>query len=279
MKIQCIDCQSQSAPQDFARSLRETGFAVLTNHGIDAARIQAIYSAWSEFFAQSDQEKSAFVQAGQRGFFPYLSENAKGAVQKDLKEFFQVYPDAEVPADQEAITRQTYTELSDLGGQLLTWLQAAMPAELQMQLSMPLPDMAKQSPKTMFRILHYPPVDSEYAKAGAIRAAAHEDINLITLLLAGSAPGLQAQDVSGEWHEVSCDPGMIAVNAGDMLQMATDGYFPSTTHRVVNPEGQAAGTPRYSMPIFIHPHSEVELAPGVTADDYLNERLREIGLS
>lgn len=131
----------------------------------------------------------------------------------------------------------------------------------------------------MFRILHYPPVDQEQAQAGAIRAAAHEDINLITLLLAGSAPGLQAQDLNGNWHDVSCDPGMIAVNAGDMLQMATGGYLPSTTHRVVNPEGQDASQPRYSMPIFIHPHAEVELAKGITADDYLNQRLREIGLA
>lgn len=279
MKIECIDCQSPSASRDFARSLRVTGFAVLTNHGIDADRIEGIYSSWSDFFGQSDAVKAEFVQAGQRGFFPYLSENAKGAAQKDLKEFFQVYPDSVVPPAQEPFTRETYRDLSQLGQTLLGWLQDALPGELQQQLSMPLAQMAEQSPKTMFRILHYPPVDTEYAKAGAIRAAAHEDINLITLLLAGSAPGLQAQDLQGQWHEVSCDPGMIAVNAGDMLQMATEGYFPSTTHRVVNPEGQAAGQARYSMPIFIHPHATVELKPGTTADDYLNERLREIGLS
>ena len=279
MKIVCVDCQAPDAPQAFARSLRETGFAVLTNHGIDADRIGQIYSTWADFFAQSEDDKAEYIQEGQRGFFPYLSENAKGAAQKDLKEFYQVYPDARVPGDQEGITRQTYQELSQLGQRLLGWLQAELPQNLRDSLSMPLGEMAKDSPKTMFRILHYPPVDNAFAEAGAIRAAAHEDINLITLLLAGSAPGLQAQDVQGQWHEVSCDPGMIAVNAGDMLQMATQGYFPSTTHRVVNPQGQAAEQPRYSMPIFIHPHSQVELQPGTTADDYLNERLREIGLS
>ena len=278
MKIQSVDCQSASAAQDFARSLRDTGFAVLVNHGIDASRIEQIYESWADFFARSESEKAEYVQEGQRGFFPYLSENAKGSTQKDLKEFYQVYPDASVPEAQESVTRQTYAELAQLGGQLLGWLEDELPSELKQSLSMPLPNMAADSPKTMFRILHYPPVDTEYARAGAIRAAAHEDINLITLLLAGSAPGLQAQDTQGNWHDVSCDPGMIAVNAGDMLQMATQGYFPSTTHRVVNPEGAAAGQSRYSMPIFIHPHSDVELKPGTTADDYLNERLREIGL-
>lgn len=279
MKIVCVDCRAPDAAQVFARSLRETGFAVLTHHGINADRIEQIYSSWAEFFAQEESVKAAFVQEGQRGFFPYLSENAKGAAQKDLKEFYQVYPDADVPTAQEDVTRQTYRELADLGSRLLDWLQAELPEDLRQSLSMPLSQMAAQSPKTMFRILHYPPVDSEYAQAGAIRAAAHEDINLITLLLAGSAPGLQARDLQGEWHDVSCDPGMIAVNAGDMLHMATQGYFPSTTHRVINPQGQAAGQPRYSMPIFIHPHSDVELKPGTTANDYLNERLREIGLS
>ncbi len=279
MKIGLVDCSAPDAAARFSRSLTDTGFAVLVNHGVDASRIDAVYSAWAEFFAQPESAKTPFVQAGQRGYFPYRSENAKGESQKDLKEFFQVYPDADVPAAQAGITRDTYAALAALGQQLLGWLQAELPPALAERLSAPLTEMAEGSPKTMFRILHYPPVDTEAAKAGAIRAAAHEDINLITLLLAGSAPGLQARDRNGEWHDVSCDPGMIAVNAGDMLQMATDGYYPSTTHRVVNPEGTDASQARYSMPMFIHPHANAVLKPGTTADDYLNERLREIGLA
>ena len=108
-------------------------------------------------------------------------------------------------------------------------------------------------------------------------AAAHGDINLITVLLAGSAPGLEARDIGGNWHAVPCDPGMIAINVGDMLEMASGGYFPSTVHRVVNPEKAASGA-RFSMPMFLHPRPEVVLKEGVTAADFLEERLREIGL-
>ena len=112
---------------------------------------------------------------------------------------------------------------------------------------------------------------------GAVRAAAHGDINLITVLLAGSAPGLEAMDTGGVWHAVPCDPGMIAINSGDMLEMATGGHYPSTLHRVVNPEKSDTGA-RFSMPMFLQPRPEVVLKPGTTAEDYLNERLREIGL-
>ena len=117
----------------------------------------------------------------------------------------------------------------------------------------------------------------EEAEPGAIRAAAHEDINLITLLLSGSKPGLQAQDANGNWHDVACDAGMITINNGDMLAKATGDYFPSTTHRVTNPDA-GQNVSRYSMPMFLHPRPDVPLQPGLTADDYLQQRLREIGL-
>ncbi|MGB1871736.1 MAG: 2OG-Fe(II) oxygenase family protein, partial [Candidatus Puniceispirillaceae bacterium] len=112
---------------------------------------------------------------------------------------------------------------------------------------------------------------------GAIRAAAHEDINLITLLLSGSKPGLQARDADGGWHDIACDPGMITINNGDMLAMATDNYFPSTTHRVTNPDS-GQNVSRYSMPMFLHPRPDALLRPDVTADQYLQKRLKEIGL-
>ena len=111
-----------------------------------------------------------------------------------------------------------------------------------------------------------------------MRAAAHEDINLITLLPAATAPGLEVLDTQGRWHSVKCDPGTIAINAGDMLQMASCGFFKSTTHRVVNPRGPEARLPRYSMPLFLHPRAEVRLSAEHTAKSYLEERLRELGL-
>ncbi len=181
-----------------------------------------------------------------------------------------------MPQDLEASTRTLYADLVRIGATLLGWLQENAPPEVTARFSEPLPSMLAGSKQNLLRILHYPPLD-EPPEPGAVRAAAHGDINLITVLLAGSAPGLEARDTSGNWHAVPCDPGMIAINCGDMLEMASGGYFPSTVHRVVNPEKTDSGA-RFSMPMFLHPRPEVVLKQGVTADDYLQERLREIGL-
>ena len=105
-----------------------------------------------------------------------------------------------------------------------------------------------------------------------------DDINLITLLVAGTQPGLQVQDIENNWHDVPCDPGAIVINAGDMLQMASDGYYPSTTHRVTNPGKDIKNMSRYSMPLFLHPRDDIRLSERYTAGLYLNERLKEIGL-
>ncbi|MEM7291398.1 MAG: 2OG-Fe(II) oxygenase family protein, partial [Pseudomonadota bacterium] len=126
------------------------------------------------------------------------------------------------------------------------------------------------------RVLHYPPLD-EKVEPGEIRAAAHEDINLITLLVTGSEPGLQAKDAQGNWHDVPCNAGYITINSGDMLSKASRGYYPSTPHRVVNPPNQENRS-RYSLPLFVHPRPEVQLDENQTAGEYLDERLREIGL-
>ena len=111
-----------------------------------------------------------------------------------------------------------------------------------------------------------------------MRAAPHEDINLITLLPAATAPGLEVMDVHNKWHSVTCDPGNIVVNVGDMLQMCTQYYYKSTTHRVVNPPADKEHASRYSMPLFLHPREEVHLSTEYTAIEYLNERLRQIGI-
>lgn len=274
-----VDYRAADAPARLTRSLRDTGFAVLTGHPIAAERIDAAYGAWAEFFAGGD--KSAYMADPDTGagYFPFRSENAKGANAKDLKEFFHVYASGPAPAALEPETRSLYADLVNLGEELLGWVETEMPAEAKAALQEPLAPMVQGSRHNLLRILHYPPLAAagEAAEPGAVRAAAHEDINLLTLLVAGSAPGLEALDAAGRWHEVPCDPGMITINVGDMLQKATGGYFPSTTHRVVNPALEADGS-RYSMPMFLHPRPEVRLDAAYTADEYLQERLREIGL-
>lgn len=274
--IDALDCSAQDAPQRFVRSLRETGFAVLTDHPLDAGLIKTCYDGWAEFFA--DDGKHAFTRdiSTQTGYFPLGSENARGRSVKDLKEFYHVYPGAQLPSSVSAPTWKVYHQLVDFGQVLLGWIDAGSPDEVRARYSEPLTGMLEGSRMNLLRVLHYPKLSAR-VEAGAERAAAHADINLITLLLAGSEPGLQAQDREGCWHAVPCDAGMIAVNVGDMLQMASGGWFPSTLHRVVNPSDDENRS-RYSMPMFLHPRPEVMLSPAVSAHDYLEERLREIGL-
>jgi isopenicillin N synthase-like dioxygenase len=275
--IKAVSFRDPDAPARFARSLHETGFAVVKDHPIAAERIDAAYAAWGGFF--NGAGKDDWRRPGTpEGYFPFRSENAKGAVAKDLKEFFQVYPKTDLPDGVADGTRQLYEDLTVMGLTMLEWLEDNTPADVKATFSEPLPAMLRGSDMSMLRILHYPAQDGIVPEPGATRAAAHEDINLITLLVAGSAPGLQAQDNEGNWHEVPCDRGMIAVNTGDMLELASGGWFPSTTHRVVNPDNPQAG-PRFSMPMFIHPRPEVALSPEKTADAYLKERLAEIGLA
>ena len=275
MKVETVDYKAADAAETLARSLRDTGFAVLANHPITPDRIEAIYGAWGGFFAGEEKFDFAVRPPAHDGYFAFRSENAKDSPVKDLKEFFHVYPGCRLPGDIEALTRQIYADLDMLGRELLGWIQAQAPAEVTDALSMPLDAMMEDSDQSLLRILHYPPVES--AEPGAIRAAAHEDINLITLLLSGSKPGLQAMDADGNWHDVACDPGMITINNGDMLAMATGNYFPSTTHRVTNPDA-GQNVSRYSMPMFLHPRPDVPLRPDMTADQYLQQRLHEIGL-
>ena len=276
MQIETVDYKASDAPQRLARSLRETGFAVLANHPISPERIDEAYDLWGGFFASETKSDYLRDYEKQDGYFPFKSEHAKDAAKKDLKEFYHVYPWGRVPEDLNAFTRQLYADLTAIGVELLSWLDQQMPEELRNRLSAPLQEMMSDSQQSLLRILHYPPVGQD-EDAAAIRAAAHEDINLITLLLAGSQPGLQARDKQGNWHDVPCDPGMITINNGDMLSLATDCYFPSTTHRVVNPDVNL-NLSRYSMPMFLHPRPDVKLRHDFTAEHFLQERLRQIGL-
>jgi isopenicillin N synthase-like dioxygenase len=277
MDVLSIRHGAADAGERLARSLTETGFAVVTNHPVPPGTIARAYDAWQRFFESPEKHAFTFDTAKQDGFFPFRSENAKGYPRKDLKEFFHVYPGTRLPAPAAEVTRELYASLAALAGDLLGLLEDHTPAPVRARLSMPLRKMVEGSPQTLFRVLHYPPLTGA-EEEGAVRAAAHEDINLITLLVAATAPGLQVQDAEGRWLDVPADAGSIVVNSGDMLQMASGGHYRSTTHRVVNPKGAAAREPRLSMPLFLHPWPDVRLSETHTAREYLDERLREIGL-
>jgi isopenicillin N synthase-like dioxygenase len=280
MNVRTVRYGSPGAPGDFARSLRETGFAVLTGHPIPRELIDGTFAEWQGFFESDAEAKRAHVfdPALQAGFFPFRTENAKDSKLKDLKEFYHHYPTRKaLPSGVTERTPELYARLCELGSELLGWVEDNTPAEVRAHFPIRLADMIERSEETLLRILHYPAL-SGAEEEGAVRAAAHEDINLITLLPAATSPGLEVRDTAGNWHSVACDPGMIVVNAGDMLQESSRGYYPSTTHRVINPSGPAARVPRYSMPLFLHPRRDARLTEAWTAGAYLDERLRAIGL-
>jgi isopenicillin N synthase-like dioxygenase len=277
MNVRKVNYKDQNAPHEFTRSLRQTGFTVLTDHPVDMNLIETVYSEWADFFSSDNKNKYPYDPVRQDGFFPFKTENAKGQSLKDLKEFFHIYSWGRYPEELSNKTLDLYAQLLELTATLLGWIQVETPRDVTSLFSMPLPDMVTDSKTNLLRIIHYPPLDGK-EEDGAVRGSAHEDINLITLLVAGTQPGLQVQDTNGNWHDISCDPGCLAINAGDMLQEASNGYFPSTTHQVINPDNHIDNKSRFSMPLFLHPRDEVVLSKKYTAKEYLDERLREIGL-
>lgn len=277
MNITQVNFTSTGAPKDFAHSIQNTGFAVINHHPIQQSLLQEVYSEWAQFFKSEKKFNYRFDPKIQSGYFPFRSENAKDSPIKDLKEFYHLYRESDLPSECSSSTITLRRSLIQMASQLLAWLNEETPSSIRTQFSMPLPEMITDSKTTLLRVLHYPPISGEIEE-GAIRAAAHEDINLITLLPAATAAGLQVKDNTGRWYDVPCDPGSIIVNAGDMLQLASIGYYRSTTHQVVNPKGAEAQTSRFSLPLFLHPREEVYLGEGLTARQYLDQRLRELGL-
>ncbi len=276
MKIETVSVYAPEASEQLVESLKNTGFAVITDHGIPEDLFKKAYENWAAYFASKEKFNDLFAPDRQRGYYPMKSENAKGFDKKDLKEFFHLYPDMkgqEIPGGQETWELREHMEV--LGQRLLRLINWSSEVEFPI----PLNEMAENSPQTLLRVLHYPPIFGQ-DNDGAVRAAAHEDINLITLLPAATYPGLQVKTADGKWifADMHVPDDAIIVNAGDMLQEASGGYFKSTTHRVVNPTGHGATISRYSMPMFIHPHSDVRLSDKYTAGEYLDERLRELGL-
>ena len=276
-KIQTINYDSFDAADKFTQSLKETGFAVLINHPIDMQIVKDVYEEWKIFFHSDKKHEYRFHVEKQDGYFPFGLEHAKDYNHRDLKEFFHIYPWGRYPNTISIKTKTLYNDLCKLAGELLKWVEENIPSDIIKKLSIPLEEMIDGSPTNLLRVIHYPPL-RDTDELEEVRAAAHEDINLLTVLCSATAPGLQAKDIDGEWHDVPCDPDVIIVNSGDMLQMATDGYFPSTTHRVINPTDDLRTASRLSLPLFLHPHDHVKLSKEHTAKSYLNERLENIGL-
>ena len=278
MKLEAVDYNAPDAAERFVESLRNTGFGVLKNHPIQQQLVQSIYDNWHGFFNTEEKDNFRFNVDTQDGFFPSeVSEVAKGHTKKDIKEYFHYYPWGQCPDTLKAELQRYYEEANKLASQLLGWVEEHSPANVSELYSQPLSSMIDGSEKTLLRVLHYPPLKGD-EELGAIRAGAHEDINLLTVLPAANEPGLQVLTKEGEWLDVPCDFGNLIINIGDMLQEASGGYFPSTTHRVINPEGADKTKARISLPLFLHPKPEVVLSERHTANSYLMERLRELGV-
>jgi len=278
MNVRVVDYRAADAAEQFTRSLHETGFGVLINHPLQQSLVEKIYADWLDFFDSPAKHDFAFDPQRQDGYFsPEISETAKGASVKDIKEYFHIYPWGRVPPQLADDARHYYESANTLARELLGWVQQYTPADIAACYSESLPAMIENSQQTLLRVLRYPPLTGE-EPAGSLRAAAHGDINMLTILPAANEPGLQVQDMHGNWVDVPCDFGMLIINIGDMLQEASRGYYPSTQHRVVNPQGEAARKSRVSLPLFLHPRPEVVLSARHTASSYLSERLRELGV-
>ena len=285
-------------------SFRTFGFAMVRDHGIDPALVDRAWRLTGTFFALPEDEKRRYALSGlsgARGYTPFGTEIAKGAKLHDLKEFWHVGRDLpddhplrgsmppNVWPDRPEHFRETfealYAALDHAGARILSRIAVALGLQAQWF------DPAIADGNSVLRLLHYPPVPN--AESGAIRAGAHEDINLITLLLGAEEAGLELLAKDGTWIDVKPPAGALVVNIGDMLQRLTNHVLPSTTHRVRNPAGERSAHSRYSMPFFLHlrsdfpfhtllqcvtPENPDRYPDSVTADDYLQERLREIGL-
>ena len=282
-------------------SLRQYGFALVRDHGIDPALVARAWALTAEFFALPEAEKRRYIlpgAGGARGYTPFGTEIAKGAALHDLKEFWHVgrggvtaeAMPANVWPERPDGFRETFTALYDALDRVGAVLLARIAPGLGLAEDWFAPAIAGGN--SILRLLHYPPLSAN-APTGAIRAGAHEDINLITLLLGAEEAGLELLGKDGRWLPVDPPAGALVVNIGDMLQRLTNHVLPSTTHRVRNPEGARAGFSRYALPFFLHPRSEFPIAtlpqcvspanpdryPAmITADAYLQQRLREIGL-
>jgi isopenicillin N synthase-like dioxygenase len=298
--------QRRKFSDELGRAFNDSGFVTITNHGVDQALIDKLYKNIQAMFNLSPEQKKQYEKielAGQRGYTSPGKETAKGAKTADLKEFWQIgqevsdndpvkyeYPDneylEEIPEFNE-VTREIYQRLETNGKHLLRAIATYLDLPVNYF------DEYVHNGNSILRGIHYFPIeDPDSLPADAVRAGAHEDINLITLLIGASADGLQVLTRSNEWLPIKAGHTDIVVNVGDMLQRLTNNKLRSTTHRVVNPPPELMKTSRFSVPFFLHPRATMNLAcldscidsehpkayEDMTAGEYLDERLREIGL-
>jgi isopenicillin N synthase-like dioxygenase len=301
--ISLASTDADALGQSLGDSFKTYGFATVVDHGLDPTLVAKAWALTKELFDQPEAEKLKGFDtaiAGQRGYTPFKTEIAKGADHHDLKEFWHVGRDVDpdsplagsmlpniwpdVPEFKETF-QLLFAEMDKVGARILSSiaLYLGLPADWF--------DPAIEDGNSILRLLHYPPIIG--ATDGCIRAGAHDDINLITLLLGAEEAGLEILRPDGSWMSVAPPAGGIAVNVGDMLQRLTNHMLPSTTHRVVNPSGERSKFSRYSMPFFLHLRSDFPIKTlrqciseenpnrypdPILADDYLRERLIEIGL-
>ena len=261
----------------FMASLHEYGFAAVVDHPLDDDRVARIYGEWLAFFSSGEAAGFRMDPVRQDGYFSLEeAEHAKGFVERDFKEYFQFYPWGRCPESLQSDLANHFDAAVDLGTELLSCIARCLPEAVTHELTEPLRDMIQRSQQSMLRVLHYPPVTVDQS---ILRAAPHEDINLLTLLPAADGPGLELELRGGEWVSVPHSPGQLIVNIGDMLQEATGGYLPSTSHRVATPDTKQPATSRMSLPLFLHPRPDVVLSSRYTARQYLMQRLNELGVA
>ncbi len=289
---------------ELGAAYREWGFAGIRGHGIPQTLIDQAYAVFARFFALPEASKRKYHiegGGGARGYTPFGVETAKGAQYSDLKEFWHI--GREIPRDSKYaadmppnLWPEEVPEFCEVGYGLydaLDALGAQVLAALALHIGLAEDWFADKtnSGNSILRPIHYPPITTD--DIPNVRAGAHEDINLITLLVGASAAGLEVRSRQGQWVPFTADADTIVVNIGDMLQRLTNHVYPSTTHRVVNPPGELARQPRYSTPFFLHPNPDflIDVLPStisadhpsrypepITAQGYLEERLREIKL-
>ncbi len=288
---------------DLGHAYQNIGFVAIKNHGLSDDLTKQLYDSVQKFFMLPDEVKLRYEKkelAGQRGYISKGREKAKGRNTGDLKEFYHVgqptenkldeYPEniwpAEVP-EFEALTLEAFNTLQEAGIQMLRAIALHLGLD-----ELYFDDKVRQG-NSILRQIHYFPIENpDEIPADAVRAAEHGDINLITLLMGASADGLQVLRRDGTWIPITALPDQIVVNVGDMLDRLTNHKLKSTIHRVVNPPREKMGTSRFSIPFFMHPISSMDLTSlescvdadhpkqyeDVTAGEFLDERLREIGL-
>ena len=289
--------------QDLGKAYEDIGFVAIKNHGLSDELCKSLYLQVQRFFELTTAQKKSYEikgLAGQRGYVSFGKEHAKNKNEGDLKEFWhfgQTVLDNDPIESQyqkniavnelpefQSIGLEVYNKLESAGKEMLRAIA------LYLNLDADYFDAKIHNGNSILRPIHYPPITAE--PKNAVRAAEHEDINLITLLMGASADGLQVLNKNGEWISVTALPNQIVVNVGDMLQRLTNNKLKSTTHRVINPPKEKWGTSRYSIPFFLHPRSEVSLDclescisenrpkqySEITAGVYLNQRIKELGL-